>query len=482
METVFCECKKCDAPIGRFVNLWTQIGKSYFSPVVEPEDDLAVRWQGAARIGEPGTLVQECHLQDIICGSCPALLGLRCIQTPVNHVLDENQILLRLASVELLDNDGREIEFAIKRVLSVDEPSRVSTKAESPDPTRGAPFTSAFPGAAEIRQLQGHLHDQREDIRRIDSNGFRIVSALDRRAGRIEGEVAKLQATVGTMTRDFGGLQKELVSLRSEVTKAVASAQNPAALAALDARLDSMAATLAAAGQQLTALSTRFDKDTAELRLELAQIHQDMDGLRAVAGHGVSAADHAQDMAALRVEMAQMRRQVDEVRSQGTGRVETAFPSRELEVLTSSIAKIGNRASQVESLQMELEMLKGRIERAEANKQATDGRRLSRPVDSDPPGYSDVFPGTQKRAARSGFEPAPKRPKSSLSHSNLSSAGGYAVSPARNALGPRAANLEDDVLEHDNTPRAISSVKKRRSARDGTANTPHGVSTRLRSR
>jgi hypothetical protein len=59
METVFCECKKCDAPIGRFVNLWTQIGKSYFSPVVEPEDDLAVRRQGAARIGERGTLVEE---------------------------------------------------------------------------------------------------------------------------------------------------------------------------------------------------------------------------------------------------------------------------------------------------------------------------------------------------------------------------------------------------------------------------------------
>ncbi len=59
METVFCECKKCGAPVGRFVNLWTQIGKSYFSPVVEPEDDLAVRCQGAARIGERGTLVEE---------------------------------------------------------------------------------------------------------------------------------------------------------------------------------------------------------------------------------------------------------------------------------------------------------------------------------------------------------------------------------------------------------------------------------------
>lgn len=385
--------------------------------------------------------------------------------------------------MELLDNDGREIEFAIKRILSVNEPSRVSTnKTESPEPARGAPFGSSFPGAAEIQQLQGHLHEQREDIRRIDSNGFRIVSALDRRAGRIEGEVTKLQATVATMHSGFGGLQKELVLMRGEVSKAVASAQNPAALGPLEARLDSMATALAAAVQQLAALDTQFDKDTGELRAELARIQQDMEDLRAEAGHGVSAADHVQDMAALRAELAQVRRQMDELRTQGTGRVETAFPSRELEVLTSSIAKIGSRASQVESLQMELEMLKGRAERAEASKQAADGRRLSRPVDSDPPGYSDVFPGTRKRAPRPGLEPAPKRPMSSLSYSESSGVGTYAASPSRNGLGPRAANREDDVLEHKNTIRAAGPARKRKSPRDGTANTPHGMSTRLRSR
>ncbi len=29
------------------------------------------------------------HLQDVVCCGCAALLGLRCTQTPVNHVLDE---------------------------------------------------------------------------------------------------------------------------------------------------------------------------------------------------------------------------------------------------------------------------------------------------------------------------------------------------------------------------------------------------------
>lgn len=59
METVFCECKKCGAPIGRFANLWTQIGKSYLSPAVEPEDALAARSHGEIRVGEQGTLVEE---------------------------------------------------------------------------------------------------------------------------------------------------------------------------------------------------------------------------------------------------------------------------------------------------------------------------------------------------------------------------------------------------------------------------------------
>jgi hypothetical protein len=85
METVFCECKKCDAAIGRFANLWTQIGKSYFSPVMEPEDDLAVQYQGAVRIGEQGTLVAEWSAFLFVVLSCfgPDLL----IQPSTRHGL-----------------------------------------------------------------------------------------------------------------------------------------------------------------------------------------------------------------------------------------------------------------------------------------------------------------------------------------------------------------------------------------------------------
>ena len=61
METVDCNCKKCGTTIGHFINLWTQVGKRYFSPIVNPDSDdsLALRSEGGIRVGEAGTLVEE---------------------------------------------------------------------------------------------------------------------------------------------------------------------------------------------------------------------------------------------------------------------------------------------------------------------------------------------------------------------------------------------------------------------------------------
>lgn len=59
MESVYCNCKECNATIGLFVNLWTQIGKSYFSPIINPDDSPAVLAEGASRMGEKRTLVEE---------------------------------------------------------------------------------------------------------------------------------------------------------------------------------------------------------------------------------------------------------------------------------------------------------------------------------------------------------------------------------------------------------------------------------------
>lgn len=58
MELISCTCKACNVIIGDFANLWTQIGTSYYSPIVDPEPDVGIGSRGTVRFGEKGTLVE----------------------------------------------------------------------------------------------------------------------------------------------------------------------------------------------------------------------------------------------------------------------------------------------------------------------------------------------------------------------------------------------------------------------------------------
>lgn len=58
MEIITFTCKACGSSIGDFTNLWTQIGKSYFSPIVDPQHGPDIKPHGPVRSGEKGTLVE----------------------------------------------------------------------------------------------------------------------------------------------------------------------------------------------------------------------------------------------------------------------------------------------------------------------------------------------------------------------------------------------------------------------------------------
>lgn len=54
-------CAKCDSTLGTLVNLWTQIGKKYITPVAYVEDKAEadkIAATGAVRTGDVGTLVE----------------------------------------------------------------------------------------------------------------------------------------------------------------------------------------------------------------------------------------------------------------------------------------------------------------------------------------------------------------------------------------------------------------------------------------
>lgn len=389
-----------------------------------------------------------------------------------------NQILLRLASVDLLNSDGQEIEFAVKRVLAVNEPSKVN-KTEAPNPTQGG-FTSVFPGAAELQQLQLELHSQREDIKRIDSNGFRIVVALDKRASRIQGEVAKLRGAVPDLQRDIESVRQEFRSVKVEIIKSRTTKESPTTLSMLEDRLARVTTAIDEVGKQVATFGARLDREIGELKWDLSQQEQEMADLRDKVRGSVLAADYAEDMANLRAELAQMRRQVDETHARETARFETTFPSRELEALTSTIAKVSSRASQIETLQMEVEILKGRVGRSEAGRQVAEDNRSARAIDPGLPRYSGVYSTTRKRGVSPSLEHAPKRPASSLGLSNPPSR--RHATPNGPSIPP-SANHRGVLPETDGIARIPSAARRgTQSPHSGTASATNGISSRLEKR
>lgn len=118
MDLVTVRCAKCDSKLGNLVNLWTQIGKKYITPVAHTEekgDADKISATGAVRIGDAGTLVEGwyehylpllikyftifCRLQllmksvlrhselrDAECSSCHTNIGQKCITSPPNHI------------------------------------------------------------------------------------------------------------------------------------------------------------------------------------------------------------------------------------------------------------------------------------------------------------------------------------------------------------------------------------------------------------
>ena len=59
MEQVTCSCTKCGRDLGEFANIWTQIGKSYVSPVGGDDGNAKVENRGSVRVGDKETLVGD---------------------------------------------------------------------------------------------------------------------------------------------------------------------------------------------------------------------------------------------------------------------------------------------------------------------------------------------------------------------------------------------------------------------------------------
>jgi archaellum component FlaC len=323
-----------------------------------------------------------------------------CISSPVNHVLDEwvyfsyilsiqlkpdaytvyrNQILFRITTVlPRRQPDGREVDLVVKRYLKLRETARASTEKPVHGTSAGLYDESSGAGVSELSLVHAELEAQRSDIERIDSAGFKVISGLDDAVNRVEGDLSKMRDTLSELRQELRGNHDDMSSLKTEIKDVKKQSQDRTIVKRLEEQLNSANDTVELLRHELSDLAAKFENELGSVKAGLRQNAKDVEDLKSLLRDRVTARDHAKDMTTVRGELAQLRKQMDESRAKPP----EPFPSRELDILTTNIAKIGNRASQVESLQMEFEIFKGRVERMEAANQASQARQAA-PASSD---------------------------------------------------------------------------------------------------
>ena len=269
------------------------------------------------------------------------------------------------------------------------------------------PFNSGFTpsghqqfDAVDLTNLQTLVDIQRADINRIDAAGCQIVSAFDSSVDRIEREVKKLHDTMLHLRRDLDGNREDISSLKNDIDemkrdirststetmRLTATVQelrqsvpSKETVARLEDQLHAATATIA----DLSQSSLDRAAETANLRRELSlaktELHRMRDGEKGLKkaiedvkkasrdSLALTNGNFAREMADLHSEVRLLRQEVNQRPPPQQSSPQNNFSAKELDILTSNIAKIGNRASQIETLQMEFQLFKSRLQRVEAS-------------------------------------------------------------------------------------------------------------------
>ncbi|KJZ69287.1 hypothetical protein HIM_11323 [Hirsutella minnesotensis 3608] len=394
MNLVTCKCAKCNHALGSILNLWIQIGKRYMTPATHVRGgSMKIITSGIIREGEPHTLVGDCELQDSVCAKCHTTLGQKCLRTPVNHVLHDGQVIFRIASIALKRTWDlrRKVEPRIKRVLPLKKQPPSENERVNVPPTARAAHDSSESKTSETNapslcsfEVKAEMAAQREQIGRIGATGMHVIANFETAMSRVDRQLQELRESIERVRNSRDEQHAEIRALQKELLDTQANCQNSPVIERLDQQLqttDRIVSELRLALDQcrsdtetlhdrLTIVQRNLQEvrdEVANLRTEASmskQILQDCIGEIPECSYGVSA---------LRREVRQLRAELslngEQIRSDVLG----VYSSHEIDILSSSIRKIGNRTSQVESLKMEFELFKTRLQRLEARSLASSG-------------------------------------------------------------------------------------------------------------
>lgn len=227
-------------------------------------------------------------------------------------------------------------------------------------------------------QIQTDLEAQQDEIQRIGAAGFQVISTLNSTVARFEKQMRELNDSVASVRKDGEGQQADIKSLKTQMSDAKRNGDSDAVIARLDKQLQTTDRVVSELRQiiqksKIEATTLRLDlstahKEIAEVKRTNERLKEDVAEAKQVAQEGIATSKlYASEVASLRREISQLRSELGQENTHHSSMDEDpSITSHQLDILASNISKIGNRASQVESLQMEFDLFRTRIQRLEA--------------------------------------------------------------------------------------------------------------------
>lgn len=327
----------------------------------------------------------------------------------------------------------------MKRVLQLKSqaPASAARQGDSADPDTDAAQDSS---GLDLAQIQAELEAQRHHINRIGASGMQVVTNFETVMARVDRQMHQLSESVDSVRKDREDQRSDLGALKSELVDARWDCQNNAMVARLDQQLqttDRVVTELRQAlhrseseTQGLRQQLTAAERDLHEAKSEAASLRVQSDETKQAVGESVAASrEYACEVSSLRREVKQLRAELAQGRAKPQPAESSSLSSHELDILASSISKIGSRASQVESLQMDIELFRTRLQRLEARVHApgaTLGRgsgALGVEANHDDEEAQPVYEGNVRRkralTARDDAQGFDKTPQKRAAHSPL---------------------------------------------------------------
>ncbi|KAI1156683.1 hypothetical protein F4825DRAFT_213656 [Nemania diffusa] len=387
MDTVVACCNKCSALLCTLPNLWIQIGQSYISPVIETKHSWEISSAGRVRPGKQGTIVDNCDVQEIICNQCCSILGTKCLGSAINYIIHKDQLLLRISSIQIKDSSNQcNKDPTIQRTLSLNNPP---TDKQQPN-NRDHKFSlcdnsnhgQAINGNHKLSPTLSIIDAQ--GMEQLDTTSYQAVAFSNQVVHRIDDEIRNLKNEMAQMMSRSSDNNTKTISLLDDVLSAKAEIKEiKRALQPLVAR-DHLEQESTSIRNAITEADTSLRSEYSHkwgghqerfnlLEPKVESARQDLKGFQTLLKGTQTTAKTAleasqtntEEILGLKAELQSLRQELSLERSYRPSSVTTAFTSHEMDILTSNITKIRHKASQVGTLQMELELLRRRVHRME---------------------------------------------------------------------------------------------------------------------